>query len=96
MSKARANVDEWRREIAPSDDLRKWFQHDPAKFEEFRRRYRKELSEHMGSVEKLSERARRGDLTILYSAHDKEHNNAAVLKEFLEEYANNGRGQKAG
>lgn len=50
----------------------------------------------MGSVDKLSERARRGDLTILYSAHDTERNNAAVLKEFLEEYANNGRRRKTG
>ncbi len=91
LSKARANVDEWRREIAPSDDLRKWFQHDPQKFEEFRKRYRTELSEHMGSVEKLSERARNGDLTILYSAHDTEHNNAVVVKELLEELAKSGR-----
>lgn len=94
LSKARANVDEWRREISPSDELRRWFQHDPAKFEEFRQRYRNELAERMGSVEKLSERARKGDLTILYSAHDTEHNNAVVLKELLEEYANNGRRHK--
>ncbi len=84
-------MDEWRREISPSDDLRKWFQHDPKKFEEFRKRYRKELEDHMDSVRKLSERARRGDLTILYSAHDEEHNNAVVLKELLEEIASKGR-----
>jgi len=84
-------VDEWRREISPSDDLRKWFQHDPQKFEEFRKRYRKELMEHMDSVHKLSDRARKGDLTILYSAHDEKHNNAVVLKEFLEEIAVKGR-----
>jgi len=60
------------------------------KFEEFRRRYRDELARNMPSVQKLSDRARRGDLTILYSAHDTEHNNAVVLKELLEEMANSG------
>lgn len=96
LSKARANVDEWRREIAPSDELRKWFQHDPKKFEEFRRMYRDELKDRIGSLEKLSARARNGGLTILYSARDEKHNNAVVLKEVLEEMAKAGRRQRAG
>ena len=85
LSKERAKVDEWRREISPSDDLRKWFQHDPEKFEEFRRRYREELMDKLVVLKKIRERARSGNLTILYSAHDEKHNNAVVMKEMLEE-----------
>lgn len=83
VSKEEARLDEWARELAPSSELRRWFGHEPAKFEEFRRRYRSELA---GQAEKLGElrrRGRRGTLTLVYSAHDTEHNDAVVLAELL-------------
>lgn len=77
-------VDEWMKEIAPSSQLRKWFGHDPAKWEEFKKRYRKELEGKKEFVEELRKDAKHGTLTILYSAKDTEHNNAVALKEFVE------------
>ena len=76
----------WLREIAPSTALRKWFGHDPAKWEEFHRRYRLELAAHHEECKSLLDAAGRGPLTLLYSARDKEHNSAAVLKSYLEEH----------
>jgi uncharacterized protein YeaO (DUF488 family) len=76
-------LDEWARELGPSTALRRWFGHDPAKFAEFCRRYRRELA---GQEEKLSElrgRARRGTVTLVYSARDTEHNDAVVLADVL-------------
>lgn len=75
--------DEWMKELAPSTPLRKWFAHDPAKWQEFKKRYRQELDEKPEALEKMRREARRGNLTILYSAKDTEHSNAAALKEFL-------------
>ena len=83
VSKERARLDEWARELAPSDELRKWFSHVPERFEEFRARYRDELAAHREVLEKLRERASDGRLTIVYAARDREHNNAAVLAELL-------------
>lgn len=74
---------EWARELAPSDGLRKWFDHVPERFEEFRARYRAELSSHEEKLAELRRRARKGPLTIVYAARDREHNNAAVLAELL-------------
>jgi uncharacterized protein YeaO (DUF488 family) len=76
-------LDEWARELAPSDELRRWFGHDPERFDEFRTRYRHELSEHSQKLEELRRRARDGTLTLVYAARDREHNNAAVLAELL-------------
>lgn len=76
-------VDDWMKEIAPSDDLRKWFSHDPAKWVEFKRRYKKELETKRELVEQLRRQARGGQLTLLYAAKDTEHNNAVVLKEII-------------
>ena len=74
----------WLKEIAPSTELRKWFSHDPAKWSEFRRRYRAELVAKPETWKPLLEAARKGTVTLVYSSHDTEHNNAVVLKEFLE------------
>ncbi len=76
-------VDEWVKDVAPSTELRKWFGHDPARWEEFKKRYRKELEEKKECVEALKKDAKRGTLTILYAAKDTEHNNATVLKDLI-------------
>lgn len=83
ISKERARLDEWAKELAPSDELRKWFDHDPVRFEEFRVRYRHELAARSERLEELSRHAAPGPLTILYAARDEQHNNAVVLCEML-------------
>lgn len=83
VSKDRARLDEWARELAPSDELRKWFDHVPERFAEFRSRYRHELQAHAEPIETLRDRASKGRVTILYAARDREHNNAVVLAELL-------------
>ena len=83
ISRERARLDDWARELAPSDELRKWFDHDPARFAEFRSRYRDELAHHSARLDELRRRASTGALTIVYAARDREHNNAAVLSELL-------------
>jgi uncharacterized protein YeaO (DUF488 family) len=85
VSKQKASLDEWDKELAPSGELRKWFDHDPERFEEFRRRYRSELGERRERLAELRERARFGPVTIVYAARDEEHNNAVVLAELLRE-----------
>lgn len=85
MRKEALIMDGWMKSIAPSDALRHWFGHDPAKWEEFRRRYAAELEENRDFWEPLLSEARQGAVTLLYSAHDQEHNNAVALKAFLEE-----------
>jgi uncharacterized protein YeaO (DUF488 family) len=79
VSKEDAKLDEWARDLAPSDELRRWFGHQPERFDEFRRRYTDELREHAGQVGELRRRARDGTVTILFGARDAEHSNAAVL-----------------
>jgi uncharacterized protein YeaO (DUF488 family) len=83
VSRERAHLDEWARELAPSDELRKWFSHVPERFEGFRVRYRDELTAHGDVLKRLRERASDGSLTIVYAARDREHNNAAVLAELV-------------
>jgi uncharacterized protein YeaO (DUF488 family) len=83
VSRERARLDDWARELAPSDELRRWFAHDPARFDEFRRRYRGELASERDQVPELARRAREGPVTILFAARDREHNNAVVLAELL-------------
>jgi uncharacterized protein YeaO (DUF488 family) len=75
----------WLKEVAPSTELRRWFDHDPAKWEEFQHRYRAELDEKPDVWERLVEAGKRGTVTLLYSSHDRQHNNAVVLKSYLEE-----------
>lgn len=85
MKREDLKVEEWVKEIAPSTELRQWFQHDPAKWGQFRRRYFRELEKHADAWQRLLTRAHRGRITLVYSAHDTEHNNAVALKEFLDE-----------
>lgn len=83
VSRERAQLDEWARELAPSDALRRWFDHDPRRFQEFRSRYSSELSQRAAQLEALRQRSKSGPVTILYAARDTEHNNAVVLAELL-------------
>ena len=84
IKKEALSLDTWLKDVAPSTELRQWFQHDPAKWQEFRKRYSRELEENPEPWQRLLSRARRGRLTLVYSSHDQEHNNAVALKEFLE------------
>ena len=83
MRKESLAMEGWLKDVAPSNGLRQWFSHDPAKWEEFRRRYTGELEQNPAAWTPLLEAARHGDVTLLYSAHDQEHNNALALKDFL-------------
>ena len=85
ISRERAHLDVWARELAPSDELRTWFDHDPARFAEFRARYRGELAARSERMEELRRRAASGPVTIVYAARDREHNNAVVVCELLRE-----------
>src|SRR5262249_34499751 len=84
LTKQQAKVDLWLKEVAPSAELRKWFGHDPAKWDEFRRRYEKELKRKNDLIELLKRKAEEGAITRLYAARDEEHNSAVVLKQFLQ------------
>jgi uncharacterized protein YeaO (DUF488 family) len=83
VSRERARVDEWVRELAPSDGLRTWFDHAPERFKEFRLRYLEELISHADHLAQLRARAETGPVTIVYAARDQQHNNAVVLAELL-------------
>ncbi len=83
MKKEEVKMDEWLKEISPSDGLRKWFGHDPSKYGEFKRRYRKELEKHSEILERIRKEGRKETVTLLFSAKDVEHNNATVMKEIL-------------
>jgi len=83
VSRGRAKLDEWERELPPSTELRRWFGHEPSRFEEFRRRYIEELRRERPRIAELRRRAREGTLTLVYSARDTEHNDAVVLAEVL-------------
>jgi uncharacterized protein YeaO (DUF488 family) len=83
LRKVDAAIDEWIKDIAPSTELRRWFSHDPKRWLEFRRRYRTELSKNLTLVNELRKIVRKGRLTLVYSAHDEEHNNAVVLREVI-------------
>lgn len=84
-SKETARIDLWWKEGAASEELRRWFDHDPEKWEEFRRRYRAEIEADPDRLTPLLTAARAGRLTLLFGAKDTEHNNAVVVKEYLEE-----------
>jgi uncharacterized protein YeaO (DUF488 family) len=85
VKKESLDFDAWPKEIAPGTELRKWFQHDPEKWPEFQRRYRMELEGHPSAWQPILELAKKGNVTLLYSSHDAQHNNVAALKSFLEE-----------
>ncbi len=83
ISKAKLRVAAWLKEVGPSTELRRWFSHDPAKWDEFRSRYRQELDSHPEAWEPIVSAARRGRVTLVYSSHDTEHNNAVALRDYL-------------
>jgi len=85
----------WVKEAAPSDSLRRWFGHDPKKWKEFRRRYFAELDANAAAFAPLLEAARQGDVTLVYSAHDAEHNDAVALRDYLEAKMKKGRRRSA-
>lgn len=86
VSKDAARIDEWRKELAPSGELRKWFEHDPSKWEEFQRRYRSELESagRMEDLRILGNKARKETITLVYAARDESHNNAVALGKLIE------------
>lgn len=84
LSKERAKVALWLKDIAPSAELRKWFGHDPDKWNEFRSRYRKELKGNKELIELLKRKAGEGTITFVYAARDEEHNSALILKQLLQ------------
>ena len=84
VRKADVHIDGWQKEVGPSDHLRKWFSHDPAKWAEFQHKYFAELEQRPEAYQPILEAAERGTVTLLYSSHDTEHNNAVALKSYLE------------
>jgi uncharacterized protein YeaO (DUF488 family) len=87
MKKTALRIDAWLKDVAPSTTLRQWFNHDPKKWEEFQRRYRRELKANPDALRPILNAAQRGNVTLVYSSHDAEHNNAVVLKEYVEQKA---------
>lgn len=81
LTKEKARVDLWLKEIAPSTELRKWFAHDPDKWDEFKKRYLKELKANSQAVEALKQEFSKGKVTLVYGAKDEEHNDAVVIQE---------------
>ena len=85
VRKDKLKLDRWIREVAPSTELRKWFNHDPNKWMEFQKRYRVELKEHSEQWRPILDAEKKGNVTLLFSSHDTEHNNAVALKAYLEQ-----------
>ncbi|BBL68194.1 hypothetical protein MchiMG62_13750 [Methanoculleus chikugoensis] len=83
LSKEKAEIDRWEKDLAPTSELRKWFGHDPAKWDEFLRRYRAELEGKEEELARLRQEASEGTVTLLYAAKDEEHNNAVALKRYI-------------
>jgi uncharacterized protein YeaO (DUF488 family) len=83
LTKKKAAIDHWMKDIAPSSELRKWFGHDPGRWTEFRNRYMEELRQHMALLDQIRDLAKEGTVTLLFGAHDEEHNDAVVLREVL-------------
>ena len=84
IKKENAAINEWLKDIAPSTDLRKWYSHDPVKWGVFKKRYKIELKDKMGIIDRLRQESKKGTITLLFSAKATELNNAAALKEFIE------------
>lgn len=84
VSREEARLDEWMKAVAPSTELRKWFDHEPNKFKDFKKRYETELAEKVNLVNELAEKADGRAVTLLYAAKDEVHNHAVVLRDFLE------------
>ena len=88
FTKGRAAINLWLKDIAPSSELRKWFGHDPARWEEFRNRYWAELTEKKELIASLKQKSKQGTVTLIYSSSDEKHNSAVALKMFLETTVN--------
>jgi uncharacterized protein YeaO (DUF488 family) len=86
LKKKDARVDEWFKEIAPSTGLRKWFGHDPSRWEEFKKRYFRELDNQPERVEELAQESEKRTVTLLFGAKDTDHNNAVALKDYLQKF----------
>lgn len=84
VKKTELHVKAWLKDVAPSTTLRRWFSHDPKKWVEFRRRYFRELTANTNALEPILEAGRHGPVTLVYSSHDTEHNNAVALKDYVE------------
>ena len=85
VSKAKAAIDHWLRELAPSSELRRWFDHDVERWDEFRRRYRAELEQHPEALGRLRQLASESRITLVFGARDEAHNDAVVLRDVLAE-----------
>src|SRR5215211_9400307 len=96
VSRDRAKLDDWEKELSPSTELRQWFAHEPERFDEFRRHYIEELRKQRPRLTSLRRRARQGRLTLVYAAHDTEHNDAVVLAEVLRRGLPKGRRSTSG
>jgi uncharacterized protein YeaO (DUF488 family) len=83
VSKEKAQLDLWLKDIAPSNALRKWFAHDPKKWAGFQKKYRAELKDNNDAVAQINKLAKRKNITLLYAAKDEEHNEAVVIKDFI-------------
>ena len=83
LSKAKLHVDAWLKDVGPSTELRKWFSHDPERWARFRRRYFRELDSQPEAWRPIVSAARRGTVTLVYSSHDEQHNNAVALQDYL-------------
>jgi uncharacterized protein YeaO (DUF488 family) len=83
VKKTALRLDAWLKDVAPSTELRRWFSHDPSKWMEFQRRYFAELDAKPATAEPIRQASRRGQVTLVYSSHDQEHNNAVALKAYL-------------
>lgn len=94
LKKDALRLDAWLKDVAPSTKLRQWFGHDPSKWSEFQRRYRAELGRNAEALGPILKAARRGRVTLVYSSHDQEHNNAVVLKAYVESRLGGHRGTK--
>jgi len=84
VSKEDARLDDWNKDIAPSTDLRKWFDHKNERFAEFKNKYKKELSKHTNDLKEIASIAKEKQVTLLFGAKDEKHNQAVILKEYLE------------
>lgn len=85
VKKTSLRMDRWLKEVGPSHELRRWFSHDPRKWDEFRRRYFSELRQNAKAYAPILKAAKEGNVTLLFSSHDTEHNNAVALREFLKQ-----------
>jgi uncharacterized protein YeaO (DUF488 family) len=86
LTKEKAKIDLWLKDIAPSTELRQWFGHDPEKWKEFQKRYRAELKKNGEPVSLLKARIKKGPVTLVYGAKDEEHNDAVLLREYLSDH----------